>query len=392
MDNNSKVKIATAISSLNLKLPLNAFGIRSNRRKLIGLLTASLVVCFIFYSAGRVFFGKRQTFVNPNPWSAKSLRFSEATTGGLLASEKVEEKIEKVPTPKTSFGKLTVKPTTPPTATPAPIEPTVPLGNTFSVLLLGLDRRAANEFPYRTDALVLATVSEEKKKILLTSLPRDLWVEGQRINAVYTSLGIGRLKEIVREITGVAVDRYVDCDFDDFVWVINNFGGIEVKIERTFTDPQYPSDREGGGEFLSITFEQGLKELDGETALKYVRSRHGNNSEGSDFARSSRQQNLLLALPAVFLSGPPPFEPFSSQGLFDLARTKGIKTDLNIEDIIRTYSMIQNSSAYSVDRFVVDYQFLYSPPMSEYGGAWVLLPKGGSYMAIHEEIKRRLSS
>jgi len=48
--------------------------------------------------------------------------------------------------------------------------------------------------------------------------------------------------------------------------------------------------------YQTVRFTEGDQTMDGDTALKYVRSRHGTNGEGSDFARSKRQQKVILAV------------------------------------------------------------------------------------------------
>ena len=67
----------------------------------------------------------------------------------------------------------------------------------------------------------------------------------------------------------------------------------EVYVERAFADTLYPTN----DQFTKVVrFEEGWQHMDGETALVFARSRHGNNGEGSDFARSRRQQKILLSV------------------------------------------------------------------------------------------------
>ena len=73
---------------------------------------------------------------------------------------------------------------------------------------------------------------------------------------------------------------------------IDAIGGVDIQVEQTFTDWQYPT---WDDKWMTVSFQKGKQPMDGQTALVFARSRHGNNGEGSDFARSKRQQLVILA-------------------------------------------------------------------------------------------------
>ena len=266
-----------------------------------------------------------------------------------------------------------------------------PLKSPFHLLLLGSDRRSREQTHHLTDVIMLASLVPNHKQVLLTSLPRDLWTETGKINAMYTSIGVETLKNKIQEVLGITPDRYLLVDFDDFAWAIDALGGVDVEAERTFTDHNYPSHRQGGGfGVITVEFEKGMRHMDGETALIFARSRKGNNGEGSDFMRSRRQQKILEALPAAFFSTKCIFNPFRLSKFYK-ALTAHSETDLTISDAGKIYELVKRWKEFGVRNVVLEYDYFYSPPKEEYGGAWTLLSKDGSFEAIHAMIQEKLS-
>jgi anionic cell wall polymer biosynthesis LytR-Cps2A-Psr (LCP) family protein len=94
--------------------------------------------------------------------------------------------------------------------------------------------------------------------------------------------------------------------------MVDLLGGVRVDIESGFTDDRYPilgreNDSCGGDiktlcRWETVVFDSGSQILDGTTALKFARSRKADGDEGSDFARSARQQKIILALKEEVLS------------------------------------------------------------------------------------------
>lgn len=164
------------------------------------------------------------------------------------------------------------------------------------------------------DSMMVASVDAKKtKSVFLLSLPRDLYIENAekmgrgRINSLYrdykyylrsieekpeAQASKEALTELAKEvgvITGLDIHRVVKVDFIAFVQAVDALGGVDLEVPYDIVDTEYP-----GPNYSYETFEirAGLQHLDGETALKYARSRHTT----SDFGRSARQQQLLSAL------------------------------------------------------------------------------------------------
>jgi len=203
-------------------------------------------------------------------------------------------------------------PTATPNATPNPefMAPTLDLGNApvwqgtdrVTVLLLGADTRPSERGTARprTDSIMLLMVDPQLKVAGVLSIPRDLWVDipGYGLNRINTAYvwGAGDLAmETVQYNLGVRVNYYVLVEFDAFVTLIDEIGGIDVYVPYTIYDPTYPDMAYGYDPFYITA---GQHHMDGETALKYVRTRHSD----SDFGRAQRQQDVLFAIRERVLS------------------------------------------------------------------------------------------
>ncbi len=268
--------------------------------------------------------------------------------------------------------------------TPAPAKP----ADTFSILILGTDQRNS-EKNFRTDVNMVAVLRPSVKRAVIISFPRDLNYAGRKINNLYPLKGEKYTKSAFSQMTGVAVDKFVAVNgFNPFVWAINEINGLDVNVEKAFTDKQYPGDRENWGP-LTLEFKAGPQHMDGERALKYVRSRKGNNGEGTDFSRMNRQQNLLLAMPEAFLNNRKSIIPFSAQALLGLITGK-IKTDVGVAEIDKLYGFLSDYKSWRIEKLILDAKYLYEAKAKNFGGAYTLLPRGGSYAAIKNFIYQKL--
>jgi LCP family protein required for cell wall assembly len=170
---------------------------------------------------------------------------------------------------------------------PAPMGILPQPADQVNILLLGSDQRPQTG-GFRTDTILLLTLSPSLQVVSLTSFPRDLYVyipgwTVQRINTAFGWGGFDALALTMDYNFGVHPDHYVLINFWSFVDVIDSLGGITVNVAYSLTDH-----RDGYGDY---TVPSGLVNMDGETALWYVRSRYSS----SDFDRGRRQQEVIQA-------------------------------------------------------------------------------------------------
>ena len=181
---------------------------------------------------------------------------------------------------------------------------------TINILVMGLDRRPhEGDAPTRTDTIFVVTIDARSKAAGILGIPRDSWVDvpfpsgngfyKARINSVYATGetqgydggGAALLQEVVEQNFGIPTDRYVIIDFEGFVEIIDDLGGIDVYVAEEVYDPTY-SRTELLGDFYPLIFEVGEHHMDGETALDYSRTRYGS----TDLDRIQRQQQVIFAV------------------------------------------------------------------------------------------------
>ncbi|MFN0070947.1 MAG: LCP family protein [Chloroflexota bacterium] len=167
----------------------------------------------------------------------------------------------------------------------------------LSLLVLGSDARpselAAGDRG-RTDTLVAYVADRVSGRNLLISVPRDLWVQTSptssgKINTVYRQGGGEAAKGAVTQALGLPVDRYLVIGLQGVRDIVDALGGIDILVDTAIRDTSYPTDDYGTTVF-EIT--PGPHHLDGETALRYARTRHGDD----DLARIARQQRVMLGI------------------------------------------------------------------------------------------------
>ena len=260
----------------------------------------------------------------------------------------------------------------------------------FNILVLGIDRRHGDQTSWRTDVIQLVTLSPDRKKAVMTHIPRDVWAGSYKINAVYNLQGPDAMKDIVQEVTGQRPDRIVRIDFDAFVWAVDAVGGISVNVPRGFVDTGYPNDRKGINEPITVEFKEGEQVMDGESALIYARSRKGNNGEGSDYARGTRQQIIMKEIIKDFFKPNNLFKLKTAEEAFNMATTK-MYTDATLSDAKVLFEVIKNYKDISMQNLGLDSSnYLYTPDASNYGGAWTLIAKNNDYTPVHQAIEELL--
>jgi len=177
-------------------------------------------------------------------------------------------------------------------------------GDYLTFLILGLDQREG-ETTLLTDTILVTVVNGRTGNYLLFSIPRDLWLDDlvTKINALYyygqrqdADDGTKLVKQKIEEILSWPIDYVVLLRMEQIKKLIDLIGGVEVEVERAFTDEEFPQD-DGSGEVMRIEFRAGRQIFDGERALQFMRSRKSKDPvEGTDEARQKRQKKVILAL------------------------------------------------------------------------------------------------
>jgi LCP family protein required for cell wall assembly len=292
----------------------------------------------------------------------------------------------------------------------------------INLLLLGIGG-GTHDGPDLTDTIIFMHIDPISKKVTLVSLPRDLWIPdmSEKVNATYTiasdnkpGSGLPVTETEIGKILGQHIDYGVKIDFNGFVKAVNILGGLDISVDNTFDDYAYPIEGQEDAtcgltqdqiasnsaaiasgsatelesfpcRYKHIHFDQGPTHMDGETALEYVRSRHALGPEGSDFARSKRQEKVISAFKVKLFSVGTILNPVK---MIDLINTLSgsLETDIPQSKYIDFIQTAQDMKGAKIISTVIDtgdsennrYGLLINPPLADYGGAWVLAPRTGA--------------
>jgi LCP family protein required for cell wall assembly len=191
-------------------------------------------------------------------------------------------------------------------ASAAALSPTAvpPPGAAFTVLLLGSDDDLKfDPNQVLTQSMILVRVDPAAKKVTMLSIPRDLWVplstgRTEKIDAAYSHGKAAAALATVEQNFHVHIDDYAWIGLKGLIKLIDQVGGVDLVVSNPVLDDYYPSDINTTSPYgyTRVAVLPGAQRLNGTHALEYVRSRH--NDLQSDFGRSYRQQQVLLALRA----------------------------------------------------------------------------------------------
>lgn len=247
-----------------------------------------------------------------------------------------------------------------------------------------------------TDTIMVASLDTNSKALALINIPRDLVYDFgaptyyRKINSgfafgeqkKYQGGGSAYMSEAVAEVIGQPIHYTLSMDFEGFRRIVDDLGGIDVYVDNGFSDYQYPDYNYG---WQTIRFEQGLQHLNGEKALQYSRSRHGNNGEGSDFKRSQRQKKVILATKDKLFSLHTVLNPAIITKLLDSVSSH-VRTNMEYWEIITLAQSARDIDFSQTRQLSID-NSAGGPLHSEVGdgGAYILVPNAGlgDYSEVH---------
>jgi len=237
--------------------------------------------------------------------------------------------------------------------------------------------------------MIVAQIRPDIGGVSLISIPRDYWVNLQNGNQskINQAFSDGYLKNkdfnqggqwaraAAENLSGLTIPYFAVLDFSGFEKAINQVGGVNVLVDRTFTDYQYPDS--GIGYLPPITFNQGMEHMDGTRALEFARSRHAAGVEGSDFARSARQQKIIQAFKEKVLS----LNLVSDAGTINsLLGTFAdhFHTNLSPGEILHIYNLVKQKEIKDFVSLSLDPSTsLVCPEIRQETGAYTLVPCPG---------------
>lgn len=254
-----------------------------------------------------------------------------------------------------------------------------------------------------TDTVIFASYRWSDQKMALISIPRDLYVpiaQGggkNKINSAY-AYGVQNFKDNPNagpEITSQTVSGVLDqpvhywtvVDFVGFKKLVDALDGITVNVEQAIDDPYYPAEYFKEDKYVKtedyerFTISAGVQKMDGETALKFARSRETT----SDFDRAKRQQQVIAAIKEKALSVGVLANP---KKVVEMLGVLGdhIRTNLSVAEMESLVSLARGLDTSKMITRVLDNKddgFLTN--LSD--GGYYLVPKDGNFKSIQEYVR-----
>lgn len=272
--------------------------------------------------------------------------------------------------------------------------PTIRNKERVNLLFLGMSGEGYIA-PELTDTIIIINSTPKGEKTITISIPRDLLIKRpdgnySKINAVYKEYRIEEMKKTIKEITDLEIDYFVIFDLNGVKNIIDQFNGIDVDVKESVYDPQFPGLY---GAYEPFYLEKGKHHLDGETVIKYIRSRH--QPEG-DFARIQRQQQIIEILKDKILSLSPIWDLSSFLNVWKIIKNYTI-TNISLIDIKYAWNLIKNFNFKEMQFTTITNQgnkenslLISSHVMMGNDIAYILKPKAG--LNNYEEIKKYITN
>lgn len=202
--------------------------------------------------------------------------------------------------------------------------------NRVNILIVGCDEI---ENHGRADTIVLLSISPKTKDVLILSIPRDTRVEipgrgMDKINHAYAFGGEKLISKTVSSFLDVPIHFYAVADFNGFVNIIDELGGIDIDVEKEM----YYVDKAGG---VEINLYPGKQILDGEKSLQYIRFR---NDKLGDLGRIKRQQKLALAVIKKMMN----FDSITKIPQISEEIKRYIETNIKVQDAIALANLFKS--------------------------------------------------
>lgn len=256
-------------------------------------------------------------------------------------------------------------------------------GDGTNILLVGIDRRTGISAEDRkrlhvggkecncTDVMMVAHLSENRRRLSVVSIPRDSYVEfadhahprhAGKINGAYQHGGGELAVRTVERATGLRIDHYLETDFTGFADTVDRLDGARVCTDKPLNDS-------GSG----LNLAAGTHQLDGRGALQYVRTRHV--SPPGDLGRVRRQQRLLSELVSR-LRAEGAFANRAAAALtaYRLLQSVRVDTDTGFHDLIRLGGALRRLTARQTEFVTV--------PLEEFDHR---VPQWGSTLLWHPQ-------
>lgn len=259
------------------------------------------------------------------------------------------------------------------TATPLPDPPDIDsFEGGFNLLVVGADNDPSqgNAFGERevtlNDVNMLLHVSEDHSTASVVSFPRDLIIphppcvdpetgerhgplRAQTLNAAFERGGLSCVVATVSELTGLTIEYAALMSFASVVRMTDAVGGVPVCLTGPVNDP-----------LSDLNLPAGTSVISGETALAFLRSRHG-VGDGSDLSRIASQQQYISSLVRTIKSNDTLTDVSKLYVLAQVA-AKHVKLSTSLTNLTRMVAMARTLQTIDLDKLnLIQYPVMDQP-------------------------------
>ena len=167
--------------------------------------------------------------------------------------------------------------------------------DSFNIFISGIDSYGKITSVSRSDVNMVVSVNPKTHKVLLTSIPRDYYVQ---LHGIDTNLkdkithagihGIDTSVKTVEDLLGIDINYYAKVNFTSLIKIVDELGGVDVEVSEPFR-AYYEEE-----EVVNYSFKKGINHLNGKQALAFARERK--SLADGDLGRVRHQQQLLEAI------------------------------------------------------------------------------------------------
>ena len=158
----------------------------------------------------------------------------------------------------------------------------------FNVYISGIDVYGPITSNSRSDVNIIMTINPQTKKILLTTTPRDYYVQipgisgGAKDKLTHAGIyGVDRSMATLESIYDIDIQYYARVNFTSLIKMVDILGGVDVNSEYAFSAGGY-------------SFNKGMNHLTGKSALAFARERH--SFAGGDNQRGRNQEAVITGM------------------------------------------------------------------------------------------------
>ncbi len=257
----------------------------------------------------------------------------------------------------------------------------------MNILLLGTDARGDTKY-LRTDTMIVLSINAKTNQMKLSSIMRDIWVQipgygGQKLNAACVYGGPELTIRTINENLGLNIEKYALVNMQCLVAVVDALGGVKLDVTPAESgairrlNASSVGAKDGSGKYISDAVPSGEQVLlNGKQVLAYSRIRKSD----SDYARTSRQRNVLVAIARKM------------QGVNVLKLTgivttmlQYVETNLSFDEIMNLASVCMKADMNKLSEFRVPADGTFDAGM--FGRTWCIKPDfEANAKALHQFI------